>query len=98
MASKDKLLAELKEHLDLAQQRMKLFVDHHKREVPYELGDRVFLKLQPYQMKSLARKLNEKPSSQHYGPFQIIKKLGQLASMLALPPECKLQPVFHVTS
>ena len=51
MASRDEILAELKENLTLAQQRMKLFADRHRREVSYEPGNWAFLKLQPYRMK-----------------------------------------------
>ena len=39
MASRDEILAELNENLTLAQQRMKLFADKHRREVSYDLGD-----------------------------------------------------------
>ena len=97
IASRDEILAELKENLTLAQQRMKLFADRHRREVSYELGDWVFLKLQPYRMKSLARKQRDKLRPRYYGPFQIIAKVGQVAYHLALPPDCKLHPVFHVS-
>ena len=48
MGSRDEILAELKDNLTVAQQRMKLFADHHRREVSYEPGDWVFLKLQTY--------------------------------------------------
>lgn len=75
---------------------MKFFADHHRREVSYELGDLVFLKLQPYRMRSLAKKLNEKLSPRYYDPFKIIEKLGQVAYRLALLPEGKLHPVLHV--
>ena len=97
MASRDEILAKLKENLTLAQQRMKLLADKHRRAVSYELGDWVFLKLQPYCMKSLARKLNEKLNPRYYGPFQISEKLGSVAYRLALPPDCKLHPIFHVS-
>ena len=83
MASRDEILAKLKENLTLAQQRMKLFADKHRREVSFDLGDQVFLKLQPYRMKSLARKLNEKLNPQYYEPFQICEKLGPVAYHLA---------------
>ena len=97
MASMDEVLADLKDNLAIALQRMKLFADCHRSEVFYELGDWVFLKLQSYKMKSLARKLNEKLSPRYYRFFQIIEKLGQVAYKLDLPPTCKLHPIFHVS-
>ena len=64
--------------MTLAQQRMELFADRHRKEMSYELGNWVFLKLQPYRMKLLARKLNENLSPRYYGPFRIIEKLARL--------------------
>ena len=63
----------------MAQQRMKYFANRHRKEVLFELGDWVFLKFQPYRMRSLARKPNEKLSPCFYGPYQIIEKDGPVA-------------------
>ena len=43
------------------------------------MGDWVFLKFQPYRMRSLARKPNEKLSPKFYEPYQIIEKVVQVA-------------------
>ena len=48
---------------------MELFADRHRKEMSYELGNWVFLKLQPYRMKSFARKLNESLAHDITGPF-----------------------------
>ena len=42
------ILNELKENLSKAQNRMKKFVDVKRREVSLEVGNLVFVKLQPY--------------------------------------------------
>lgn len=42
--------------------KLKYYVDQHRREVNYEAGDLVHLKISPYNLKSLARKRNEKLS------------------------------------
>ncbi|RDX97498.1 hypothetical protein CR513_19717, partial [Mucuna pruriens] len=47
-------------------------------------------------MRSLAQKPNEKLNPQFYGPYQIIERLGPMAYKLALPPTCRLHPIFHV--
>ena len=97
VATRDEVLAELKDNLSLAQQRMKFFADQRRREVQFELGDWVFLKFQPYRMRSLARKPNEKLSPRFYGPYQILQRVGPVAYRLALPPTCRLHPVFHIS-
>ena len=43
----------LKENLNLAQNRMKQQADQHRRERSFDVGDRVFLRLQPYKQMSL---------------------------------------------
>lgn len=48
LLERDAILDELKAHLIQAQQRMKLQEDKHRREVEFQVGDYVYLKLQPY--------------------------------------------------
>ena len=75
---KDELLQELRNNLLKAQDQMKRSANKHRRELVLQEGDWVFLKLQPYIMKSLARKPNEKLSPQFYGPYKVIQRIGEL--------------------
>lgn len=68
----------LKSHLLLAQQRMKKFADNHKRELSFEIGEMVMLKLWPNRLKSLARCVNEKLISRFYGPFKVLESIGPM--------------------
>lgn len=40
---------------------------------------------------------NLKLSSKYYGPYTITARIGSIAYKLALPPESKVHPVFHVS-
>ena len=48
-------------------------------------------------MRSLAKRVNEKLSPHFYGPFHVLYRVGPMAYRLALPPDCLLHPVFHVS-
>jgi hypothetical protein len=48
------VLTFLKEHLQAAQHCMKTQVDKHRSERQFDIGDWVYLRLQPYRQKSLA--------------------------------------------
>lgn len=63
------MLDVLKDHLSQAQSRMKKFADAHRREVSFSPGDLVLLKLRPYRLKSLSRRVHEKLAPRFYGPF-----------------------------
>jgi len=64
---------------------MKLYADKKRREVEFQPGDKVYLKIQPYRMKSLAKKINQKLSPRFYGPFEVLERIGQVAYKLQLP-------------
>ncbi|KAI5436327.1 hypothetical protein KIW84_022705 [Lathyrus oleraceus] len=91
------MIKELQEQLLKAQDMMRNQANKHRREVVYEVGDKVFLKIQPYKMKSLAKRLNQKLSPRFYGPYEIVKRVGEVAYQLKLPDDTRVHPVFHVS-
>lgn len=97
LASRDELLVELKHHLATANNRMKQLADSKRRDVQFEVGDWVLLRIQPYRQKTLFRRSSQKLSHRFYGPFQIESRIGAVAYRLTLPEGTKIHPVFHVS-
>lgn len=97
MVERNALLEELKDNLQAAQNRMKASADTHRREVNFQPGDFVYLKLQPYRFVSLSKKVNAKLSPRFYGPYEVVQRIGAVAYKLTLPPSAKIHPVFHVS-
>ena len=86
----------IQERLKTAQDRQKSYADAHRRELEFEKGSRVFLKVSP--MKGVVRfgkrgKLNPR----YVGPFKILGRVGPVAYRLKLTPElANVHDVFHV--
>lgn len=97
MAERNEVLDELKKQLALAQNRMKQQADKYRREVEYQVGERVFLKIQPCKFKKLAKRINQKLSLCYFGPYEILEKRGAVAYRLKLPNDSKVHPVFHAS-
>ena len=95
--ARDEVVAKVKKELEKAQGRMKKYYDQGRRDVSFEPGDFVYLKLQPYWQKSLKKKFNVKLSQRYYGPFKVLERIGEVAYKLELPSTSRLHPVFHVT-
>jgi hypothetical protein len=57
----------------------------------------VFLRLQPYKKNSLKVEHFQKLAPKVYGPYTLLKCVGQVAYQLALPSHSKLHPIFHVS-
>lgn len=62
-----------------------------------EVGDMVYLKLQPYRQAALGIRESLKLRSKYYGPSKVIQKIGRVAYKLQLPAEALIHPVFHVS-
>jgi hypothetical protein len=87
----------IRQHLLQAQQRMKSQADKKRSERTFQIGEMVYLKLQPYVQASLAPRANMKFSFKFFGPYKIIDKIGATAYKLQLPTSASIHPVFHVS-
>jgi hypothetical protein len=87
----------IKKHLHRAAAHMKFQADKGRTERVFDIGDWVFLKLQPYVQSSLAPRANQKLSFRFFGPYQILQKVGEVAYRLALPASSLIHLVFHVS-
>jgi hypothetical protein len=59
----------------------------------FEVGDMVYLKIQPYRHISLSLHRSLKLHSKYYGPFEVLNRVGEVAYKLLLPGGCLLHPL-----
>lgn len=95
--AKHAILETVKSNLAKAQARMKYFADQHRQERTLEVGDMVYLKMQPYRHNSLGLHSSLKLHSKYYGPFRVLDRVGQVAYKLLLPASSQIHPVFHIS-
>lgn len=94
---RNEMLELIKENLIQAQAQMKFYADQKRLERSFEVGDEVYLKLQPFRQNSVVLRHNLKLANKYYGPYTIIEKLGTVAYKLQLPSDAKIHNVFHVS-
>jgi hypothetical protein len=91
------ILRELKDHLQRAQNQQKVQADKHRVERTFEVGDLVYLRLQPYRHASIKRSGAENLQPRFFGPYRVNRKVGVVAYELDLPQGSKIHNVFHVS-
>ncbi|XP_026399650.1 uncharacterized protein LOC113295536 [Papaver somniferum] len=97
LKQRDSTLDILKKSLHKAQERMVHYANENRIDRSFQVGDAVYLKLQPYRQSSIALRKILKLSAKYYGPFLVIKKIGAVACKLQLPLSSRIHPVFHVS-
>ena len=97
LLQRDVVLKGLKENIKLAQVQMKKTYDSKHREKNFEIGDWVYMGLQPYRQVLVSMRRNAKLSPRFYGPFRILQRIGQVAYKLELPARSRIHFVFHVS-
>ncbi|KAD5508936.1 hypothetical protein E3N88_16639 [Mikania micrantha] len=97
LLDRDDMLKLLRDNLMKAQDRMRNQANTKRRDVSFDVGDYVFLRLQPYRQRSLSKRRFEKLSPRFFGPYQIKRKVGPVAYELDLPSTASIHPVFHVS-
>ena len=73
-------------------------MDKHRVERSFEVGDLVYLRLQPYRESNPKKNGVEKLKPRFYGPYKIIRKVGEVAYELKFPKVRKIHNVFHVSN
>ena len=80
-----------------AQSRQKSYANNRRRALQFAVNDKVFLKVSP--TKGIQRfGVKGKLSPKFIGPFDVLRRIGEVAYELALPPSlAKVHNVFHVS-
>jgi hypothetical protein len=87
----------IRDNLKIAQSRQKSYADTRRRELVFEVGDYVYLKVSP--MRSVRRfNMRGKLAPRYIGPFKILERYGEVAYQLELPESLAgVHNVFHVS-
>ncbi|MCI70333.1 hypothetical protein A2U01_0091596, partial [Trifolium medium] len=75
----------IQEKMRASQSRQKSYSDKKRKDVEFQEGDHVFLRVTS--TTGIGRALKwKKLSSRFIGPYQILKRIGKVAYRIALPP------------
>ena len=83
-----------KETLQTTQKRYEKQVNKNRRQVSFKVGQKVWLNVKNF---TLPQGPMPKFMAKFAGPFPVVKQVFDDAYKLALPPEIKVHPVFHVS-
>ncbi|KAA3472669.1 DNA/RNA polymerases superfamily protein [Gossypium australe] len=87
----------IRDSLEAASDRQKSYADLKRKDIEFQIGDKVFLKVSLWK-KILQFGREGKLSPRFIRPYEIIKRIGPVAYRLAIPSELeKIHNVFHVS-
>jgi hypothetical protein len=93
----EKQVQMVRESLKVAQSLQKSYADKRRRNLSFEIGNFVYLKVSP--MRSTRRfRVKRKLAPRYIGPFKIIDRKVEVSYQLELPPQLsEVHDVFHVS-
>ncbi|KAA3461336.1 DNA/RNA polymerase superfamily protein [Gossypium australe] len=87
----------IRDSLKTASDHQKSYADLKRKEIEFQVGDKVFLKVSPWK-KVIRFGRKGKLSPQFFGPYEIIERIGPVTYRLPVPPELdQIHNVFHVS-
>ena len=83
-------------NLKTAQDRKKSHANLKRTSKEFQVGEHVFVKVK---LKKNSFKLGScaKLAPRYCGPFEILARVGPMAYQLALPPNLRIQNIFHIS-
>ncbi|KAA0043136.1 putative Retrotransposon protein [Cucumis melo var. makuwa] len=95
--STNEAIQKIRSRMQITQSRQKSYADVRWKDLEFDVGDKVFLKVAP--MKGVLRfERGGKLSPRFVRPFEILERIGPVAYRLALPPSLSVvHDVFHVS-
>ncbi|KAA0060839.1 pol protein [Cucumis melo var. makuwa] len=95
--STNEAIQKIRSRMHTAQSRQKSYADVRRKDLEFDVGDKVFLKVAP--MKGVLRfERRGKLSPRFVGPFEILERIGPVAYRLTLPPSLSaVHDMFHVS-
>ncbi|GJZ47354.1 hypothetical protein Tco_0601186 [Tanacetum coccineum] len=88
----------IKEKLQAVRDRQKSYADNRRKPLEFEVGDRVLLKVLPWNGVIHFRKRG-KLGARYVGPFKILERISPVAYRLRLPEELSgVHDTFHVSN
>ena len=87
----------IRDRLQIAQERLKSYANNRCRDLEFEVGDMVFLKISPW--KGVLRfGKRAKLSPRYIGPNRIVERIRKVAYRMEFPPDLdRIHDVFHVS-
>jgi hypothetical protein len=87
----------VRENLKIAQSRQRSYADTRRRELSFEVGEFVYLKVSP--IRGVRRfRVKGKLAPRYIGVYQILARRGEVAYQLSLPENLSVvHDVFHVS-
>jgi len=95
LTNQEAVFALFRKKLLKAQEVMKRSVDTKRRDMNFQCGDWVMVKLRPHRQSYVSNTTHSKLAKRFYGPYQIMEQIGKVAYKLNLPARSRIHPVFH---
>jgi hypothetical protein len=96
MEEREEFLADVRHRLEQAQAVQKKHYDKAHRDIIYQVGEWVLLRLCHRSPSSLATDIIGKLKPRYYGPYRVTEIINTVAVLLELPAHARIHDVFHV--